>query len=161
MTTPSHWSSRGIAETFTKPTKLLEIRSENDIELHVTEVEKTGNQIEIGENENELSDFDTNENKIIDELKNAEYNDLEEMVFRKELTYGQIEKALDVKFIPASSIRYTLFPDVYEISDIKLMLKSLLPDDVKVDSTSDDMRLKASLTTNKTIKFTKRSFSIQ
>ena len=38
------------------------------------------------------------------------------------------------------------------------MLKSLLPDDVKVDNTNDDIRPKSNLTTNKTIRFTKNSF---
>ena len=51
---------------------------------------------------------------------------------------------------------------MYEIFDIKLMLKSLLPDDVKVNITINDIRLRSNLTTNKTIRFTKKSFfSIQ
>ena len=42
------------------------------------------------------------------------------------------------------------------------MLKSLLPDDVKVDITTDDISLRANLTTNKTKKFTKKNlYSIQ
>ena len=38
------------------------------------------------------------------------------------------------------------------------MLKSLLPKEVKVKITIDDVRLKSNLTTNKTIRFTKKSF---
>ena len=38
------------------------------------------------------------------------------------------------------------------------MFKSLLPDDVKVDNTNDDIRLKTNLTTNETFRFTKKSF---
>ena len=38
------------------------------------------------------------------------------------------------------------------------MLKSLLPDDVKVIFTSDDFRLRSKLGINKTIEFTKKSF---
>ena len=38
------------------------------------------------------------------------------------------------------------------------MLKSLLPDDVKVNVTIDDNRLKSSFTINKTVRLTKRSF---
>ena len=38
-----------------------------------------------------------------------------------------------------------------------MMLKSLLPKDVKVKITIDDIRLKSNLTTNKTIRFTKNS----
>ena len=39
-----------------------------------------------------------------------------------------------------------------------MMLKSLLPEEVKVNVTTDDIRLKSNLTTNKTIRFTKKSF---
>ena len=45
ITTPGHWSSRGGAETINKLKKLLKLRSENDIELHVKEVEKRGKKI--------------------------------------------------------------------------------------------------------------------
>ena len=38
------------------------------------------------------------------------------------------------------------------------MLKSVLPDEVKVKTTIDDSRLRSNLTTNKTIRFTKKSF---
>ena len=47
---------------------------------------------------------------------------------------------------------------MYEISDINLMLKSLLPKEVKVNITIDDIRLKSNSTTNETIKFTKKIF---
>ena len=38
------------------------------------------------------------------------------------------------------------------------MLKSLIPKDVKVKITIDDIRVKSILTTNRTIRFTKKSF---
>ena len=38
------------------------------------------------------------------------------------------------------------------------MLNSLLPDDVKVHVTIDDIRLRSNLPTNKTIRFTKKPF---
>ena len=38
------------------------------------------------------------------------------------------------------------------------MLKSLLPNKLKVKNTLDDIRLKSVLTTNKTIRFTEKSF---
>ena len=50
ITAMGHWSSRGRAETIYKLQKLLELRSENDIQLHVKEVEKRGNLIKAGEN---------------------------------------------------------------------------------------------------------------
>ena len=53
---------------------------------------------------------------------------------------------------------YTLPLGVFEMTDINLMLKSLVPKEVNQKITNDDVRLKSKLTTNKTIKFTKKSF---
>ena len=79
------------------------------------------------------------------------------MVYEMELPYNEIIDILDVKCIAGSTIGYTLPPGVYEISDINLMLMSLLPSEVNVKITTDDIRLKSNLTTNKTKKFTKKS----
>ena len=38
--------------------------------------------------------------KILEELKNAKYNDLEDMVYRFQLTYDEIIGVLDLKHIP-------------------------------------------------------------
>ena len=65
----------------------------------------------------------------------------------------------DIDYIGASTIGYTLLPGIYEISDLNLMLKSLLPNEVKTNITIDDIRLRSNLTTNKIIKFGKKSFS--
>ena len=65
---------------------------------------------------------------------------------------------LDVKYIPRSTKGYTLVPGIYEVTDIDMMLKSLLPKEVKVNITIDDIRLKSNLTRNKTSRFTKKSF---
>ena len=81
ISTPGHWSSSGGAEVIKKLRKVLQMRHNNVIELHV-EVRKSGNHIKIGDNENKLSDLETHKIQIINELKNAEYNDLEDMVFK-------------------------------------------------------------------------------
>ena len=47
---------------------------------------------------------------------------------------------------------------MYEIIDITFLLKSLIPKDVKVNFTIDDVRIKSNLTTNKAIGLTKKSF---
>ena len=47
---------------------------------------------------------------------------------------------------------------MYEVTDINLMLKSLLPDNVNVKFTIDIFRLKSVLKTNQVLKFTRRSF---
>ena len=44
---PGHWNSEDGEEFFNKLTKLLELKSENDLELFVKEVEKKGIRIEI------------------------------------------------------------------------------------------------------------------
>ena len=64
----------------------------------------------------------------------------------------------DVEFLTGSTIGYTLPLGVYELSDNKLMSKSLFPNNVKVTTTIADIRLGSNLTTNKTIRFTKNSF---
>ena len=79
------------------------------------------------------------------------------MVYRFQLTYDEFIDILDVKSVPTTTIKYTLPPAIYEISDINFMLKSLLPIEVKVNITIDDTRLKSNIATSKTIRFTKKS----
>ena len=133
---PKHWDCESAEETIDEINKLLEFRSQNRVELHVKEVRKRGKQTEIGEYEFKLSLFDTQKNEITTELKNVEYNDLEDMVFRKEVTYHEVAEKLDTKYIAPTSIRYALQPGIKDISDSNLMLKSL-----KVDFTIDGIRL--------------------
>ena len=78
------------------------------------------------------------------------------MIYRLQLTYDEIIDILDDKYNAGSTIGYTLPPGVYEISDINLMLKSLLPGKVKVIITSDDIRQKSNWNNNKIIRFTKK-----
>ena len=158
VTTPGHWTSKGGAETIEELQKLLELRPENDTDLHVKEVAKSGNQLLEADRKFKLSDLDSHRNEIIDELKNVEYNELADMVFRMELTYSEVEKVIDVEHIPKLSIRYTLPPGAYESSDNKFLLKSLRLDDVKITFRIDDIRMKSILTTHQTLRFTKRSF---
>ena len=47
---------------------------------------------------------------------------------------------------------------MYEIIDKSLMLKHLAPEEVKVDVTIDDYRLKTNLKINQTLIFTEKSF---
>ena len=139
ITIPGYWSSRGGAETVHKLQKVLELRPQNDIELPVEEVKKRGNRIKIGDNEYNLSELGSRKNEIIEEMKNVDYNDLEDMVFGMELTYSEIEKILDVKYIDTSTIGYTLPPGIYEIDDKNLMLKNLFPNEVKLNIKIDDI----------------------
>ena len=71
--TPSHWNSEDGDELINKVNKLLELRSENDIELHVEEVRKKESHIKIGDKLYIVSDLDTRKIETIEELKNIEY----------------------------------------------------------------------------------------
>ena len=93
-----------------------------------------------------------------EELKNAENADLEDMVFRMELKFSEITEIFDTQYIATSSTGYTLPPGIYEVSNNNLKIKSLLPDDVKVDKAKYDIGLKSNLTVNRSITFTKKSF---
>ena len=77
------------------------------------------------------------------------------MEYRVQLTYDEIVDIFDLKYIPTTTIGYTLPPGLYDIIDIDYLLKFLLPKEVKVNITIDDIGLKLTLTTNKTINFTK------
>ena len=74
---PGHYETESAEEMINDLNNLLELKS---LELHVEEVQKKGNKIKIGDNEYKLSDFDTQKNEILEELKNFKYNDLEDLV---------------------------------------------------------------------------------
>ena len=75
------------------------------------------------------------------------------MVFGMGLTYSEVGKILDVKYTATSSRGYTLPLRMYKSSDIYVTSKSSLPDEVKTDVASDDIRLESNLKKNKTIRF--------
>ena len=158
---PSHWISEDGHELITRVKKLLELRSENDIQLHVKEVGKRGTRIEIGNSGCNLVGFDLFQSETLVGLKRIKHKNLEDMVYRVQLTYDEIVVILDVIFFSGSFFIYTLSPGIYQIADFISILKSLLPKEVEVNINIDDNRLRSNLTTNKTIRFTKKSFSIQ
>ena len=80
------------------------------------------------------------------------------MVCGIELTCEEILDILGVKFVDGSTTGYASKPRKYEISDLNLVLKSALPNVVKVNIIINDVRLKSKVTTNKTKKFTKPFF---
>ena len=80
------------------------------------------------------------------------------MVHKFQLTWYEILDILDLKYVPTTATGYTLPPGKNEISDVNLMLKSLLSNEVKVNIAIDDYRSKSNLTTDKTVWFTKKSF---
>ena len=152
---PGHYQNESAEKTIDNLNKLLELKS---LELHVEEVKKRGNKIKIDDNEYKLSDFDNQKSEILQELKNAKYNDLEDLVYRMRLSYYEIMDILDLKYIPTKRTGYKLNPGIYEVIDLNNTLKHILPNNVKVNITIDDIRLKSNLKINQTLIFTERSF---
>ena len=80
------------------------------------------------------------------------------MVYRLQLTYDEIIDILDSKYIPTKRTGYSLNPGFYEVVDLNNTLKYILPDNVKVSVTIDDVRLKSNIKTNQILIFTEKSF---
>ena len=152
---PGHYQNESDEKTIDNLNNILELKS---LELHVEEVKKRGNKIKIGDVENQLSDFDNQKYEIIEELKIIKYNDLEDLVYRMPLSYDEIMDILDLKYIPTKRTGYSLNPGIYEIVDFNNTLKHILPDNVKVNITIDDIRLNSNLKINQTLLFTEKSF---
>ena len=74
------------------------------------------------------------------------------------LSYDEIMDIVDLKYIPTKRTGYSLNPGIYEVVGLNNTLKYILPDNVKVNVTLDDIRLKANLKTNQTLIFTEKSF---
>ena len=152
---PGHYQNKFDEKTIDDLNKLLELKS---LELHVDEVRKRGKKIKIGDKEYQLSDFDTQKNQIMEELKNVKYNDLEDLVYRMLLFYDEIMDILDLKHIPTKGTGYSLNSRIYEVVNLNTTLKHILPDNVKVSVTIDDIKLRSNIKTNQTLIFTEKSF---
>ena len=152
---PGHYQNKSDEKTIDNLNNLLEFRS---LELHVEEVRKRGNKIKIGDVEYKLADFDNQKNEILEEIKKVKYNDLEDLVYRMQLSYDEIIDVLDLKYIPTKRTGYSLNIGIYEVIDLNNTLKYILPDNVKVTITIDDIRLKSNLKINQTLIFTEKSF---
>ena len=153
---PGHYQNKTDEETINNLNKILELKS---LELHVEEDRKRGNKIKTEDKEFKLSDFDNQKNEIIEEIKKAKYNDLEDLVHRMRLSvYDEIMEILDLKYISTKRTGYSLNPGIYEVVDLNNTLKHILPNNVKVNITIDDIELKSKLKINQTLIFTEKSF---
>ena len=151
---PGHYQNKTDEKTINDLNKLLELKS---LELHVEDVKKRGNEIKTEDKGFKLSDFDDQKNELIEELKNAKNNDLKDLVYRMQLTYNEIMDILDLNYIPTKRTRYSLNPGIYEIVDLNNTLKHILPDNVEINVTIDDIRLKSNLKINQALLFTEKS----
>ena len=152
---PGHYQTEFAEKMINDLKKLIELKS---LELYVIELRKSGNELILADNENELSDFDTQKNEMLVELKNVKYNDLEDLVYRMQLTYDETIDILDLKYFLTKRMGYSLNLGIYEVVDLNNILKHILPDNVKVSVTIDDVRLKSNLKINQILILTEKSF---
>ena len=152
-----HYQNKSDEKIIDDLNKLLELSS---LELHVKEVRERGNKIKIGDKEYKLSDFDTQKNEILEELRNVKYNDLEDLVYRMRLSYDEIIDILDLKYIPTKRTGYSLNRNIYKVDEINITLKHILPNNVKVSVTIDDIGSESNLKNIQTLVFTNKSFFI-
>ena len=75
-----------------------------------------------------------------------------------QLTYDEIIDVLDLKYISTKRVGYSLNPGICEVVDLNNTLKHILPDNVKINVTIDDIRIKSILKINHTLIFTHKSF---
>ena len=155
ITIPGHWETKSAEKTINELNKLLELRSQNGIELHVEQVRKKGL---ILMDDYSLSSIGMFKNEILEELKKVEYNDLEYLVYRFKLTYDEIIDVLDLKYIPTKRIGYSIEPNIYNVTDLNKTLKNILPNNVKIDINIDERKYKTDLKINQTLIFTNKSF---
>ena len=118
---PAHWETEFAVKIIDELNRLLELRY---LELHVKEVQKRCNKLEIGDKEYKLSDYDNQKYEIIEEIKNVKYTDIEDLVYRMQLTYDEIIDVLDLKYISTKRIGYFLNPGIYEIVDLNNIFKT-------------------------------------
>ena len=98
---PVHYQTEFAEKMINDLNKLLKLKS---LELYIEEVSKRENKIKIGDDEYQLSGFDTQKTEILEELRKVKYNDLEDLVYRMRLSYDEIINILDLKNIPTKRI---------------------------------------------------------
>ena len=76
ITIPVHWQTKSDEKNFDELNKLIKLKSQIGIQLHVEEVRKRGL---ILLKDYSFSSLETFKKEIFEELKNAKYNDLEDL----------------------------------------------------------------------------------
>ena len=125
---PGHYETESAEKTIDELNNLLELRSQNGIELHVEQIRKKGL---ILINDYSLSSLGMFKDEILEDLKNAKFNDLEDKVYRFQLTYDEIIDILDLKYIPTRRMGDSKEPNIYNVVDLNKTLKNILPDNVR------------------------------
>ena len=152
---PGHYQTESAEKTIHELKKLLELRSENGIDLHVNQVRKKGI---ILIKDYSLSSLGMFKDEILEELKKAKYNDLDDLVYRFQLTYDEIIDVLHLKYIPTKRTGYSIEPNIYNVDELNKNLKNILTNNIKMNVSIDERKYKTDLKINQTIIFTKKSF---
>ena len=85
------------------------------------------------------------------------YKDIEHLCYRMQLTYDEVLDILDLNYIPTKGTSYSLNLGNYEVIDLNNTWKNILPDNVQVSVTINDVRIK-SKKINQTLIFTEKFF---
>ena len=93
ITLPGHWNSKSAEKTVDELNKILELTSKKDIDLQVEQVTKKT----INFNKRLFYILGMLKEEILEELKNAKYKDLEDMVNRFQLRYNEYKDKLHLK----------------------------------------------------------------
>ena len=72
--------------------------------------------------------------------------------------YDKLIDILDLNYISTKRTSFSLKPGIYEVVDLNKPLKYILPDNVKVSVTIDDVRIQSNFKTSQTLFFTEKSF---
>ena len=75
-----------------------------------------------------------------------------------QLNYDEVIDTLGLECIPTKRTGFSLNPGIYEVVDLNNTLNYILPDNVKVSDTKDDVRIKSILKFNQILIFTEKSF---
>ena len=89
-----------------------------------------------------LTDFDIWKKWNIWRIEKKENFDLEYTVLRMDLTYDNLKDVFDRKVTGALIFGYPLPVGMYEISDVNLMSESSSKNEVNINITIEEMRLK-------------------
>ena len=92
---------------------------------------------------NHLEDFDNLKSESVEELKSTKCKNLEDMFYKMQFKSNEKVDILDTKYIAPASLGYTVPVGISKNSDLNLMSKSLLPNEVKAKITFDDITLKS------------------
>ena len=101
VSVPGQGCSEDDEELINELNKLIDLTSGNQNDLLVEQVRK---KRILSIKDYTLSSLGTFRNERLEELKKSKYNDLEDVVYRYQVTHNEIIDILDLKYIPTTTI---------------------------------------------------------